>query len=167
MRAYRAQVGDRTHEVSIETIDKNRFRAKLGNDIFELERSRADETLLWIIRSNAQTVRAETRVLDGDRIDVYVAGMPFSISLLEVGPEQYVPVANKGNTGEIRALMPGRITNFLVKEGDAVQAGSPLLILEAMKMQNEIVSPISGKVKSIRFKEGDSVGKDSILVVVE
>lgn len=69
--------------------------------------------------------------------------------------------------GRIRALMPGRITSILVKEEDQVNEGAPLLILEAMKMQNEIVSPTGGKVKSIFVREGEIVKKDSILALVE
>jgi biotin carboxyl carrier protein len=48
-----------------------------------------------------------------------------------------------------------------------VKEGTPLLILEAMKMQNEIGSPIAGKVKSISVHEGATVKKDSILITIE
>jgi biotin carboxyl carrier protein len=63
--------------------------------------------------------------------------------------------------------MPGRITSILVKEGELVEEGTPLLILEAMKMQNEFGSPIAGKVKSISVHEGATVKKDSILITIE
>jgi pyruvate carboxylase subunit B len=62
--------------------------------------------------------------------------------------------------------MPGRITSILVKEGEAVETGTPLLLLEAMKMQNELTSPMGGLVKTITVREGDAVKKDSLLLVV-
>ena len=68
---------------------------------------------------------------------------------------------------QVRALMPGRITSTLVQEQDSVSEGAPLLILEAMKMQNEITSPIEGKVKAVFVHEGESVKKDAPLLLVE
>jgi pyruvate carboxylase subunit B len=62
--------------------------------------------------------------------------------------------------------MPGRITSILVKEGDEVKEGTPLLILEAMKMQNEIASPASGCVRKIFVRDGESVKKDAVLVSI-
>jgi len=86
--------------------------------------------------------------------------------LRAIGLKDYVPPAEDNRSSEIRALVPGRIRSILVKEGDLVQAGDPLLTLEAMKMQNQIVSPVSGHVKSNRVKEGDIVKRDSTLMIV-
>lgn len=62
--------------------------------------------------------------------------------------------------------MPGRVTSILVKEADYVELGSPLLILEAMKMQNEISSPIAGRIRSIGVREGETVKKDALLMEI-
>jgi len=78
-----------------------------------------------------------------------------------------IDTAGKNAFGEIRAVMPGRITSVLVKLNDRVESGAPLLILESMKMQNEIVSPKSGRVKSIRVADGATVKKDSVLIEIE
>ncbi len=53
--------------------------------------------------------------------------------------------------------MPGKVVKILVKEGDKVTARQPLVIVESMKMENEIKSPTDGKVKSIHFGPGDLV----------
>ncbi len=66
----------------------------------------------------------------------------------------------------ITAPMPGMIIEFKVKEGDKVKAGDLLLILEAMKMQNNITSPVNGVVKKINGAPGASVPKDSVLCVI-
>jgi biotin carboxyl carrier protein len=167
LRTYRAQVDDRIYVLSVESASKEKFHVKLGDETFEIEPAMADEIPDWIIRSRGISVHARTRVMSNDRVDVYLGGLPFSISLLPVGPKDYAPPAHKGVSGEIRALMPGRISTVLVKNGDQVEAGEALLILEAMKMQNEIASPFSGHVKSIRVREGDAVKKDAILAVLE
>jgi biotin carboxyl carrier protein len=62
-----------------------------------------------------------------------------------------------GDSGIIRALMPGRIARVLVEKGAAVQRGTGLLVLEAMKMENEIPAPASGIVDEIFVKAGDTV----------
>jgi len=68
---------------------------------------------------------------------------------------------------EIRAPMPGLILKVEVGEGDSIQAGQPLIIMEAMKMENEIRAQVAGKVKQITIKENQTVDKDDLLVVME
>jgi biotin carboxyl carrier protein len=68
---------------------------------------------------------------------------------------------------KIQAPMPGKIVEFLVEENQEIKEGEPLLILEAMKMQNEIVSNIHGKIKNINFHAEDTVMKDDVLIEVE
>jgi len=63
--------------------------------------------------------------------------------------------------------MPGLITAVLVSQGDSVSAGQTLLRMEAMKMENEIPSPIDGIVKEVKVGEGDEVQENHVMVVVE
>lgn len=65
---------------------------------------------------------------------------------------------------EIKAPMPGLILELKVKEGDEVKAGDPILILEAMKMENLLKAPGDGLVKALRVKKGDSVEKNQVLI---
>lgn len=65
------------------------------------------------------------------------------------------------------APMPGIILNVLVKEGDQVNAGDAILVLEAMKMENEIHAPRAGTVKKIHVKEGSEVRAGSELIELE
>ncbi len=67
----------------------------------------------------------------------------------------------------VKAMLPGNITKILVSEGDSVKAGDTLLILEAMKMENEIVAPATGKVKEVKVNEGQRVETGDILVILE
>jgi len=68
--------------------------------------------------------------------------------------------------GAVTAPMPGKIVLLRVKVGDTVQSGDPLCVLEAMKMENEIVSQISGTVEEVRISEGTTVNMGEVLVVV-
>lgn len=73
---------------------------------------------------------------------------------------------NRKNPGieTITAPMPGKIVKFLVEENQEVKQGEPLLILESMKMQNEIISNMEGKISAIHYKPKDNVVKDDILI---
>lgn len=69
--------------------------------------------------------------------------------------------------GLLQAPMPGKILEILAEEGNEVKAGDPVIILEAMKMQNEISIPRSGRIKDIKVQPGDSVMKDDVLLELE
>jgi biotin carboxyl carrier protein len=68
---------------------------------------------------------------------------------------------------QVVAPMPGKIVRILVQPGEAVEAGQGLVVVEAMKMQNEIRSPKSGKVEKIVAKEGETVNAGDVLVWVD
>lgn len=70
------------------------------------------------------------------------------------------------NAISIKAPMPGTILSFNVSVGDTVSEGQVLAILEAMKMENELVSPASGKVKSIHVEKGSSVVENQIILQI-
>jgi glutaconyl-CoA/methylmalonyl-CoA decarboxylase subunit gamma len=67
----------------------------------------------------------------------------------------------------VSAPMPGVILNVLVSAGQAVKAGEVLLILEAMKMENEVTSPATGTVKEIAVSKGSNVNTGDLMVVIE
>ena len=70
------------------------------------------------------------------------------------------------NAISIKAPMPGTVLSFNVSVGDTVSEGQVLAILEAMKMENELVSPASGKVKSIHVEKGSSVVENQIILQI-
>ncbi len=75
------------------------------------------------------------------------------------------PSAPKG-TGNIKSPLPGVILDIFVREGDAVKIGQKLLMLEAMKMENNINADKEGRVSSIKISKGDSVMEGDILIVI-
>lgn len=79
-------------------------------------------------------------------------------------PQDSIPIDE--NAISIKAPMPGTILSFNVSVGDTVSEGQVLAILEAMKMENELVSPTSGKVKSIHVEKGSSVVENQIILQI-
>ncbi len=73
----------------------------------------------------------------------------------------------EASAGALEAPMPGKILEILIEEGQKVEMGQPVLILEAMKMENELKAPIEGTVGSLIVKQGDNVEKNQILLEIE
>jgi biotin carboxyl carrier protein len=67
----------------------------------------------------------------------------------------------------VNALMPGKVVRVLVREGDLVEPGSGLVVVEAMKMQNEMKASRAGRVVEVRVGDGDTVAAGEALVVLE
>ncbi|MDD3364527.1 MAG: pyruvate carboxylase [Syntrophomonas sp.] len=76
-------------------------------------------------------------------------------------------LADPYNKKEIGASIPGTVAKILVKDGDMVKAGQSLIIIEAMKMETQILAPLSGKVLSITVKEGQQVKNRELLMQIE
>jgi biotin carboxyl carrier protein len=71
------------------------------------------------------------------------------------------------NKKHLLSYIPGTVCNIYIKAGDRVEMNGKILILEAMKMQNIILSPIAGRVKSVHVKEGDKIRKGTLMVEFE
>ena len=106
-----------------------------------------------------------------NQYEILVNGVSYSISVespFSYKRRKYLAKNKEQSKVErIHAPMPGKIVEFLVEEDQVVKEGEPLLILEAMKMQNEIVSNIEGKINKINFHAEDTVMKDDVLIEVE
>jgi glutaconyl-CoA/methylmalonyl-CoA decarboxylase subunit gamma len=77
------------------------------------------------------------------------------------------PVAAPVSGGQkVEAPMPGTILSIAVKAGDVIKKGQVLVVLEAMKMENEIVSPVDGKIASVGVSKGDAVNSGDFLVQI-
>ena len=83
-------------------------------------------------------------------------------------PQQAAPAAAPaaGGAGDVVSPMPGTVLKLNVNNGDTVASGDVILILEAMKMENEIVAPCAGKV-TLKVTAGETVDTDALLAVVE
>ena len=114
-------------------------------------------------------------LVDGASYEVRVTGNQITVNghTFEVfgeDPRQWKRSgATAGATGKISltAPMPGKVVRVLVAVGDEVTAGQGIVVVEAMKMQNELKAPRAGRVTSLQVKENDSVNAGAVLAVIE
>ncbi len=88
---------------------------------------------------------------------------PVSTATARTPPKPQLPI----DAGAVTSPMAGAVKSILVKESDEVKEGQALVILEAMKMENQITAPVAGTVKRVDVKEGESVQEGHVLLVLE
>jgi biotin carboxyl carrier protein len=118
--------------------------------------------------------------IDGKVVDLTTEGIPPELGAIASGHRSYVRVesersraaeaamkgAHGGSEKVIKSPMPGRIVKLLVKLGDEVEAGRPLFVMEAMKMENEIKAKGAGRVLELHVAVGDTVERNAKLVTM-
>jgi biotin carboxyl carrier protein len=120
-------------------------------------------------------------LLDGESHEVRAAPLPGGGVKLHTGLTEYTaevvdPRAWRGRRHgsleaegrqQVSAPMPGKVVRILVKQGESVEAGQGIIVVEAMKMQNEIRSPKTGKVERLLAKEGQAVNAGEVLAWID
>lgn len=163
-----ARLGERTERVSVER-DGTRYRIRVGDRVHEVE-----------ARALGPFVRS--LIVDGESHETAVFRLPearWRVSwrgrtrdLEIVDPLTHLAAsahgaAGKGGRFSVTAYMPGRVVSVVVAEGDAVEPGTPLVVLEAMKMQNEIQADRAGTVRCVHVAAGQAVEGGDPLIELE
>ena len=106
---------------------------------------------------------------DGAKVSVYLDGERIDVIVLDEVSRALAQVAGGpvGGTADVHAPMPGVVVSIPVKIGDEVAAGQAVIVVEAMKMQNELAAEADGVVTGIEVAEGDTVGGGDVLVRLE
>ena len=122
----------------------------------------------WSLLIGSASTAADVTEEDGSYV-VHVGGEAYSIRVEE--ETRYIIRTRGGTAGAggqvLKAPMPGRVVLVEVAVGQAVQPGDGLVILEAMKMENEFKATVSGTVKEIRVESGQTVNPGDVLLVIE
>jgi len=120
------------------------------------------------------TVDGETFVVelsqDGDRWTATIDGRAFEVQVEEeqaAAPHERRTGRRKSKSGNVSTPIPGKVVEVEVVVGQSVREGDVVLVLEAMKMQNEVAAPISGTVTEINCVAGENVEANVPLVIIE
>ncbi len=161
---YKAYTSDQEFEVAFDSEG-----ILLDGQRFECDMTQLDESTYHLIKDNkSYTIQIEGWDPKEKKTNISINGTFYPVEvkdkldllLQKLGMDKLAG----GQVNEVKAPMPGLILSVAVNEGDEVTKGDPLLILEAMKMENVIKSPTDGVVKSIKAGKGDSVEKNQVLV---
>jgi biotin carboxyl carrier protein len=143
------RIGKRDYEVKLKSDEK------LGTYILWKNRKYPVE----VIRSRQN----KYEILFNDISYTFTVETPFSLQRKKVLDSKKGKVVQEF----VKAPMPGKIIDVLVRDGATVTRGEPVVILEAMKMQNEILAPVSGTVVRVAAKANTNVMKDDLLVEIK
>jgi biotin carboxyl carrier protein len=143
------KIGKRKYEIQLKNDDKYGTYILWKNRKYPVE----------IIRSRQN----KYEILFNDISYTFTVETPFSLQRMKVLNKQKGKVEKEF----IKAPMPGKIIDVLVREGSQVLRGESVVILEAMKMQNEILSPVNGHIVKISARPNTNVMKDDVLVEIK
>jgi biotin carboxyl carrier protein len=144
---YRIEFGEQRFEADVRQVGPASFSIIVGERAFDFDVVRDGEEVVVASRSGVTRMTLE----DATRRLMRRGRHKQEIS----GPAQ------------LRALMPGRVVSVSVKIGDVVEANQGILVVEAMKMENEIKSPKTGKVVEVKVVAGQTVEKGELMAVIE
>ena len=160
---------------------ENKFKVIVNNtSVFNLDKKQVDKLDLvefkkskFHILNHNKAIKAEIIHKDFDtkqysiRINTNTYNIKIDNSLDQLINKLGFSAGSSKKLNDIKAPMPGIIIGIEVKEGDKIKEGDTLLVLEAMKMENAIVSSKDAIVKSILVKKGDTVEKNKLLIELE
>ncbi|MCX7838071.1 MAG: biotin/lipoyl-binding protein [Anaerolineae bacterium] len=168
MRRYKLQIKDKQYTIDVDEIDANNFRVILGNQVFEVNLSAAEDVPEAVITPAMMPSRARDEVVV-ERPPV--AYQPPAIETMErtrnVPSPALPPTPSLEFRPDLVAPMPGTILEIHVQPGDRVTRGQKLMTLEAMKMKNAIKSPYDAVVAQVLVQPGQTVRYGDVLVCFE
>jgi biotin carboxyl carrier protein len=161
-------LGEQSYTVEIEEVGPSVYRVLVdGNELWVDGKKTGRTNYSLIVENRSFEIEVDNAE---DNYHVLVDGRSYHVNLVD---ERRLRIAGGQSGGQLQGRqkisvpMPGKVIAVLVAEGDKVDKGQGLVIVEAMKMENEVRSPIAGTVKEVRVKAGEPVDGGAALLFVE
>ena len=158
------------------TVNKKEFRAEFDRNKMEISGKKFEADILEYKEGKFHILR-DNKSISAELVEMNLEEKTF---LIKVNSNIYSVIVrdkydellkslgmdslNSSKVNEVKAPMPGLVLDIRVSEGDEVKKGDPILVLEAMKMENIIKSPTDGVIKKINVKKGLAVEKNQVLI---
>jgi biotin carboxyl carrier protein len=166
MRQFTATLGGKEHEI---TVDDNTVR--IGDHVLALDaRTLEPGSYSILVDGKSYVVEIDGKVPD---LTVHLCGHTVTLNLLDARRKMLAQAAARtagavdAGPTVVRSPMPGKVVKVLIKEGDAVKAGAGVMVVEAMKMENELRAPRDGKIVKVLVREGQAVESGEELAQIE
>ena len=163
-------IADEREEDLLLKLEGGRVLAQIGNRVYTLDvREIEPDGFLFFLNTNVHECRVAERAGAKDTFDVTLHGRSYEVTVVDPKRLRSGQNSDRHHHGvaEILAPMPGKVVRVHTEAGASVEKGAGVVVVEAMKMQNEMKSPRAGIVVSINVKPGDTVNAGDVLAVIE
>ena len=166
MTTYEITIDGKALHLEMERVE-NRWRCLLDGRETAVDPALIQPDVLSLLIGGV-SYEVKREVVAGD-LHIWICGRRYAVEVRDPRSlrNRKRGAADKEGAKKLTAPMPGQIVRVLVKEGAEVQAGQGVIVVEAMKMQNELKSPKSGIVQKLLVAEGAAVNAGDVLLVVE
>lgn len=163
---YTVTLDQKKYSVKLSRCGKT-WSAQIGKETFVFSDIDQLGSTLWRLKQNKSELLIEAAIQE-DQVGFWLDNQKTTMKVESAFTVfERRAATGKGEKLKIKSIMPGFIKKIQVCCGDNVSAGAPLLVLEAMKMENQIESPRSGVVSHIHVKENQSVEGNVLLIEIE
>jgi biotin carboxyl carrier protein len=164
---YIATIGGREIKVTVEEVGVARYLVTSEGKKHLVDAHQVQDSV-WSVLYGTDSFEVDVQGRD-EEYEVLIGGDCYKFSLMNEQRKALIRAGGKGAAGKalVTSPMPGKVVKLLVAEGEAVQTGQGVIVVEAMKMENELKSAITGKVKEIFVEEGEVVESGAKLLLVE
>ena len=162
----KAIVGEREEELLLK-IGDGHVSAAIGDRVYDLDvRQIEPDGYMFFLNTNVHECRVSA---SNSTFEVSIHGRNYSVTIVDPKRLRSGQNSDRHHHGvaEILAPMPGKVVRVQTEPGSTVEKGAGVIVVEAMKMQNEMKSPRDGVVVSIKVKAGDTVNAGDVLAVIE
>ena len=170
-KRYITSIDGREALVEIESRQDGRIQANVTMDGEEVQRVSFEQSerpggSYQVLLDDSRVITGRIMSHDGRTYTVTQGKSRFDVKAIDEMESYLGGGAMDEDGGKVTVSMPGRVVKILVSEGDSVEEGQPLLIVEAMKMENEVKAGRGGTVERIAVAEGESVEADATLMEI-
>lgn len=152
MKTYKFKINGKDYSVNIADIEDNKAQVEVNGKAYEVE---MDMTGVKVPAAPQLVARPAA------------APKAAPVAAAAAAPAAAPAPAASGAGMAVKSPLPGTVLSIMVREGDMVTAGQHIILLEAMKMENNIDAPKAGKITNIRVKDRDAVMEGDVLLTIE
>ena len=178
MMKFIATMDGKRYEIGVrkDDVDPSQYEMEINGKSYSVDARRMPSQIVSLLMNgksydvDLERIAKRNDTLDG-RIHVRVRGRVLRFEILDERRikmrEAQGILLEVGGVASIDSPMPGKVIKILRKAGDEVKQGDGIIVVEAMKMENELKAPKAGKVKEIKVKEGEAVEAGARLALIE
>ena len=166
--SYVATIDEREVTISVEDLGGSNYKVAIDG-VEHIVDAQLIAGTLWSVLYGNGSFEVDVTRLPAEEFEVLIQGDCHKFTLMNEQRRAMIRAGGKGSAGKamLTSPMPGKVVKLLVNEGQEVEAGQGVIVVEAMKMENELKAAVAGKVKEIFVEEGQVVESGAKLLLVE